>query len=144
MQPPQALGRPTSPVGAPDLVQGWSEFGIALGELVQACPGGIAAILCDDEGETIDMAYDAKVLSALDVELHSAQIAQVAFRMTRAIGHLNLTNCVTHVRASQRQLIFGVVAHEYLVTLALLPRANLARSRTAFSEHAHKIAGLLR
>ncbi len=108
-------------------------FAEILEELVQAAPGAAAAILCDDEGEYVELVCNG--VDAYDVKLAGAQFSPLLAQL----GHPR----ELLVRASDATYLIQCIADGYYVLLWLSPRASTSRSARVLRERAQHVAALM-
>lgn len=120
-----------------------TEFGRLLSPLVRITPGGIAAVLSDDEDEAVDFAHDPAEISALDVQLLAAQVGQSVRRLTGAATRHRLERPLVLLETSVQKLIASTIGGSFTLALLLHHRANIAIGLRAFDETHRRIEALL-
>lgn len=129
----------------PDVIdRGVSEFGELLGELLAMTPGACGAVLSDGVDDTIDTAHRPATITALDICIAGAQVGQIMTRLNVTTIIFGLGRAQIVVEAADRVLISKVLWHEYLLTVVLLPHANIARAMRDFDDIATRVLALLR
>lgn len=123
---------------------GVSEFGELLAELLAATPGAHGAVLSDGVDDTIDTAHRPAIISALDICITGAQIGQPMTRLNISTIIFGLGRAEVVIESSNSVLITKVLWEQYLLTMVLDPRANIARAMRDFEETGDKILALLR
>lgn len=123
---------------------GVSEFGELLAELLAATPGAHGAVLSDGVDDTIDTAHRPAIISALDICIAGAQIGQPMTRLNISTIIFGLGRAEVVIEASNSVLITKVLWEQYLLTMVLDPRANIARAMRDLEETGDKILALLR
>jgi hypothetical protein len=132
----------TDPLDSID--RGVSEFGELLAELLAITPGAHGAVLSDGVDDTIDTAHRPSEISALDVCIAGAQIGQPMTRLNVSTIIFGFGRAQVVVEGTERVLISKVLWEEYLFTMVLDPRANIARAMRDFEETGDKLLALLR
>lgn len=127
-----------------EIDRGVSEFGELLAELLAAIPGAQGAVLSDGVDDTIDTAYRPAEISALDLSIAGAQIGQPMTRLNVSSIIFGLGRAQVVVEGGQMVLITKVLWEEYLLTMVLDPRANIARAMRDFDDTGDKLLALLR
>src|SRR5690606_2881700 len=111
---------------------GYSEFGRVLADYLVQEPVARGAVLSDDSGDAIDLAFDPRRVSALEVEILGAQLDRAAGRLTTFVQGRGQGACEILIEASHGRLCFAFIGDAYV--LAVL-------SDAAQSDHpAHAIA----
>jgi hypothetical protein len=129
----------------PDAIdRGISEFGELLGELLAATPGAYGAVLSDGVDDTIDTAHRPAEISALDVCITGAQVGQAMTRLNISAIIFGFGRAQVVIEAGEVVLISKILWREYLMTLILHSRANIARAMRDFDETGDKVLALLR
>ena len=124
--------------------RGISEFGELLGELLAATPGAYGAVLSDGVDDTIDTAHRPAEISALDVCIAGAQVGQAMTRLNISTIIFGLGRAQVVIEAGETVLISKILWREYLMTMVLHSRANIARAMRDFDETGEKVLALLR
>jgi hypothetical protein len=124
--------------------RGVSEFGELLGELLAATPGAYGAVLSDGVDDTIDTAHRPAEISALDVCIAGAQVGQAMTRLNISAIIFGLGRAQVVIEAGDTVLISKILWREYLMTMLLHSRANIARAMRDFDETGEKVLALLR
>lgn len=111
---------------------GYSEFGRVLADYLTSESVARGAVLSDDAGDAIDLAYDPRRVTALEVEILGAQLDRAAGRLTHFVERRGHGPCEILIEASHGRLCFAFLSGDYV--LAVLADA-------AQSDHpAHAIA----
>ena len=134
----------TTSVAEDVIDRGVSEFGELLAELLAATPGACGAVLSDGVDDTIDTAHRPAEISALDVCIAGAQVGQAMTRLSVSAIIFGLGRPQVVIEAAEKVLISKVLWEEYLMTLVLLPHANIARAMRDFDDIAARVLELLR
>jgi hypothetical protein len=121
-----------------------TDFGNALADLVISVPGAIAAVLCDQTGESIDFAHDPRAIAELDVQIAGAQVIQTVMRVDQGARRLGLGDVDVLVEAPHGALLAMPLQRDYALVLLLEPHANVARALAAFPAARERITALLR
>ena len=124
--------------------RGVSEFGDLLGDLLARTPGACGAVLSDGVDDTIDTAYRPQLISSLDISIAGAQIGQPMTRLNISSIIFGLGRAQVVVEAGGMTLMCKVLWEEYLMTMVLTPRANMARAMRDFEETGAALLALLR
>jgi hypothetical protein len=133
------------PEGDPDAIdRGVSEFGELLAELLVSTPGAYGAVLSDGVDDVIDTAHRPAEISALDVCIAGAQVGQAMARLNISTIIFGLGRAQVIIEAGDKVLISEVLWREYLLTLILHSRANIARAMRDFDEIGARVLALLR
>ncbi|PRQ04383.1 hypothetical protein ENSA5_07860 [Enhygromyxa salina] len=130
--------------GIDEIDRGVSEFGDLLGDLLELTPGGCGVVLSDGVDDTIDTAYRPAEISALDISIAGAQIGQAMTRMNISTIIFGLGRAQLVIEAGESVLISKVLWEEYLMTMVLSRRANIARAMRDFDDIAAQVLALLR
>jgi len=111
--------------------------------LVAQTPGGIAAVLSDEEGEALDYVHDPRVITAIDVQLLAAQVGQTIRRLHRdALRHRMIHPCVL-LETPTHKLMSASLGQAFTLAFLLQSRANLAKAFSQFEASRHHIERLL-
>jgi uncharacterized membrane protein len=132
------------PEGYEHIDRGVSEFGELLGELLAVTPGAYGAVLSDGVDDTIDTAHRTAEISALDICIAGAQVGQAMTRINVSAIIFGLGRTQVVVEAGETVLISKVLWEEYLMTMVLHRRANIARAMRDFDDTSTKVLALLR
>lgn len=132
------------PEGHEAIDRGVSEFGDLLGELLAVTPGAQGAVLSDGVDDTIDTAFRPAEISRLDVCIAGAQVGQPMTRLNISTIIFGLGRTLVVVEAGEIVLLTKVLWEEYLLTLILDRRANIARAMRDFEDTGDKVLELLR
>lgn len=124
--------------------RGVSEFGELLGKLLASTPGAYGAVLSDGVDDTIDTAHRTAEISALDICIAGAQVGQAMTRLNISTIIFGLGRAQVVVEAGETVLISKVLWEDYLMTMVLHRRANIARAMRDFDETGAKLLALLR
>jgi hypothetical protein len=124
--------------------RGVSEFGELLAELLAATPGACGAVLSDGVDDTIDTAHRPAEISALDICIAGAQVGQPMTRLNVTSIIFGLGRPQVVVEAENKVLISKVLWQEYLLTVVLLPHADITRAMRDFEDTAARVLALLR
>ena len=135
---------PTGSIADDVIDRGISEFGELLAELLASTPEACGAVLSDGVDDTIDTAHRPAEISALDVCIAGAQVGQAMTRLNVSAIIFGLGRAQVVVEAANRVLISKVLWREYLLTLVLLPHANITRAMRDFDDTADRVLALLR
>jgi hypothetical protein len=132
------------PAGYEAIDRGVSEFGELLGELLAVTPGAYGAVLSDGVDDTIDTAHRTAEISALDICITGAQVGQAMTRLNVSSTIFGLGRTQVVVEAGETVLISKVLWEDYLMTMVLHRRANIARAMRDFDDTGTKLLALLR
>jgi hypothetical protein len=132
------------PAGHEHIDRGVSEFGELLGELLAITPGAYGVVLSDGVDDTIDTAHRTAEISALDICIAGAQVGQAMTRLNVATTIFGLGRVQVVVEAGDTVLISKVLWEDYLMTMVLHRRANIARAMRDFDDTSTKVLALLR
>lgn len=103
----------------PDLVreQERTAFTTLLEEIVVGCPGTIAAIFSDAEGEAVDY---CTLLDVFDTQITGAQWGSVVAGVRVLVSAMGLGELdALHVRGTDRDYLIQIVGEGYYLTLVL-------------------------
>jgi predicted regulator of Ras-like GTPase activity (Roadblock/LC7/MglB family) len=128
----------------PEFTTGVSEFGLELAALVRAAPGAKGAVISDAHGDTIDMVRDPEQMSAVDIELCGAQIAQTLFQLSSRLSGHRLEQATFVIEGEHGTLIAAVLLEQTLITLSLDIDASLGHFLPAFDRSLRRVNALLR
>src|SRR5690606_11153409 len=122
----------------------FSEFGELLAELLEAHPEACGAVLSDGVDDTIDTAQRAARISALDICIAGAQVGQPMTRLNITAIIFGLGRPQVVLESADRILISKVLWQEYLMTVVLLPHADITRAMRDFDDVADRVLAFLR
>jgi len=136
---------PDPPIDLIDPIdRGVSEFGELLAELLEAHPEACGAVLSDGVDDTIDTAHRPARISALDICIAGAQVGQPMTRLNITAIIFGLGRPQVVLESADRILISKVLWQEYLMTVVLLPHADITRAMRDFDDVADRVLALLR
>ena len=111
---------------------GYCEFGRVLAGGLERETLARGAVLSDDAGDAIDLAYRPARVSALEVEILGAQLDHAAGRITTFVQRRGQGPCEILIEASHGRLCFAFLGGAYVLAVLAEP---------ASSDHpAHSIA----
>jgi hypothetical protein len=132
------------PAGHDEIDRGVSEFGDLLGDLLAANSGALGAVLSDGVDDTIDTAFRPAEISRLDVCIAGAQVGQPMTRLNISTIIFGLGRAAVVIEAGDSVMVSKVLWEEYLLTMILDRRANIARAMRDFEDTGDKLLELLR
>jgi predicted regulator of Ras-like GTPase activity (Roadblock/LC7/MglB family) len=92
-------------------------FTTLLEEMVVGCPGTIAAIFSDAEGEAVDY---CTFLDVFDTQITGAQWGSIVAGIRALVGKMGLGELdAVHVRGTDRDFLIQLVGEGYYLTLVL-------------------------
>ena len=125
------------------LDRGISEFGEAMAALVEGTPGALGAVLSDAQGEPIDWARLTDRVDDLELQIFGAQLGVTMERVERGTERFTMGRPSVLIEAGDCSLLSCPVGTEYLLTVILDRRANLARALESFHGLCRDMDGML-
>jgi len=95
---------------------GYSEFGAALADFVEAEASAHGAILSDNEGDPVDFSYRHGAVTPLDLQIAGAQVEQAATRMAAWCVQQGLGRCEILIEASHGLLLSAMPGRGCVLT----------------------------
>lgn len=86
------------------IFSGYSEFGRVLADFLARESAVRGAVVSDDEGDAIDLAYDPDRATELEVQILGAQLDRAAGRLTRWVHAAGKGSCEILIEASHGRL----------------------------------------
>lgn len=113
---------------------GYSEFGKVLAEFITRETAARGAVLSDNEGDTVDLAFDEARTSALEVQILGAQLDRAAERLTSWFQDRGRGACEILIEASHGSLCCAFVGGAYVLAVVAEPAVGDDEARAAEAE----------
>ena len=134
-----------------EIFSGFSEFGRVLADYITRETAVRGAVLSDDQGDAVDLAFDEGRTTALEVQILGAQLDRAAERLTSWFQDRGRGPCEILIEASHGRLCCAFVGGAYVLAVVSEPAQGDDEARAAeaervlagFRELRHDIEALL-
>jgi hypothetical protein len=116
------------------IFSGYSEFGRVLADYLTREGAARGAVLSDEEGDAVDLAYDPDRASALEVQILGAQLDRAAERLTSWFEGRARGPCEILIEASHGRLCCAFVGGGYVLAVVSDAAGGDDDARTAEAE----------
>lgn len=113
---------------------GYSEFGRLLADYIGRESTARGAVLSDDEGDAIDLAFDPDRTSELEVQILGAQLDRAAGRLTTWVEGRGHGPCEILIEASHGRLCCALIGGAYVLAVLTDSASDDEETRTAEAE----------
>jgi len=122
-----------------EIFSGYSEFGRVLADYITRETVARGAVLSDDEGDTVDLAFDETRTTALEVQIIGAQLDRAAGRVTSWFQDRGRGTCEILIESSHGRLCCAFVGGAYV--LAVVAEAAVGDDEARAAEAERVLAG---
>ncbi|MBZ5714326.1 hypothetical protein [Nannocystis pusilla] len=117
-----------------EIFPGYSEFGRVLADYITREAAARGAVLSDNEGDTVDLAFDEARTSALEVQILGAQLDRAAERLSSWFQDRGRGQCEILIEASHGRLCCAFVGGAYVLAVLSEPAAGDDEARATEAE----------
>lgn len=116
------------------IFSGYSEFGRVLADYITREASVRGAVLSDNEGDAVDLAFDEDRTTALEVQILGAQLDRAAERLSTWFQDRGRGPCEILIEASHGSLCYAFVAGAYVLAVFSEPAQGDDEARSAEAE----------
>ncbi|MFZ6182953.1 hypothetical protein [Nannocystis pusilla] len=117
-----------------EIFSGFSEFGRVLADYITRETAVRGAVLSDDQGDAVDLAFDEARTTALEVQILGAQLDRAAERLTSWFQDRGRGHCEILIEASHGRLCCAFVGGAYVLAVVSEPAQGDDEARAAEAE----------
>ena len=117
-----------------EIFSGFSEFGRVLADYITRETAVRGAVLSDDQGDAVDLAFDEARTSALEVQILGAQLDRAAERLTSWFQDRGRGPCEILIEASHGRLCCAFIGGAYVLAVVSEPAQGDDEARAAAAE----------
>ncbi|WAS97727.1 hypothetical protein [Nannocystis punicea] len=117
-----------------EIFSGYSEFGHVLADYITREAAARGAVLSDDQGDAVDLAFDESRTTALEVQILGAQLDRAAERLAAWFQDRGRGGCEILIEASHSRLCCAFVGGAYVLAVVADPAQGDDEARTAEAE----------